>query len=240
MPQPLYERTRQAIQRLIEDGLRAGELLPTQAELARRFGTSLITVRRAMSELERAGLVQSVRGRGTVVCDPVVTDRLGQVTSWTDSVAGLGRHSQTGWSTVTREVPEVRIRHLLGLKARQAAIRLERLRLVGNEPVCLMTNLLPAARVPGMERTGLAGESLYRFLRERYGIVPASATETVSARLPTPAERRQLGRGRYPVMVVERLTLDTAGKPMEWAVLVARADRYSFQIKLFNRHKAPA
>ncbi len=46
---------------------RVGSLLPTEAELARRFGVSRHTVRDALSELRALGLIESRQGRGSVV-----------------------------------------------------------------------------------------------------------------------------------------------------------------------------
>lgn len=67
-PSPLY---RQLTDRLA-GAIRSGELanaqpLPTQKQLARWLGISQITVRRAMSDLMTAGLIQTTRGSGTVV-----------------------------------------------------------------------------------------------------------------------------------------------------------------------------
>ena len=47
--------------------LAPNSLLPTEVQLARRFGVSRITVRGALDVLERSGLVSRLRGRGTIV-----------------------------------------------------------------------------------------------------------------------------------------------------------------------------
>src|SRR5256885_1032088 len=64
-PRPLYARVEQALLERIHRRYRPGDLLPTQQELAREFGTSLITVKRALDEIARRGLLRSTRGRGT-------------------------------------------------------------------------------------------------------------------------------------------------------------------------------
>ena len=51
-PRPLYARVEQALLARIHRRYRPGDLLPTQQQLAREFGTSLITVKRAHQPLE--------------------------------------------------------------------------------------------------------------------------------------------------------------------------------------------
>src|SRR6266702_999159 len=67
----LYERVVDLVEQLIADrGLRPGDMLPSYTELADQAGVSLITVRRALEELERAGRVRRHQGLGTFVARP--------------------------------------------------------------------------------------------------------------------------------------------------------------------------
>ncbi len=59
----------QQLQEMLVNGTyRPGDLLPSQRSLAERFGTSLASVREAISILAAAGLIEAQPGRGTVVC----------------------------------------------------------------------------------------------------------------------------------------------------------------------------
>jgi DNA-binding GntR family transcriptional regulator len=231
---PLYEQTRQNIFQMIQRRLSPGDLLPTQEELSRQFGASLITIKRALNELAKDQIVESIRGRGTVVKGGNITDSRQGISSWTDSVAGLGERPQTGWTTLERHVPEAPIRHLLNLKARQPVVTVNRLRLVDDKPICLMKNCLPATRVPGLEESGLSHESLYHCLEERYGLRFRKASETVRARKSTARERKHLGKDATIVLEIERVTEDGNGIPLEWAQVIAHSDRYTYQIQLIN------
>lgn len=230
---PLYEQARLQILSLIQTGLCTGDLLPTQEELSRRMGASLITIKRALQELARDGVVQSIRGRGTVVKKPTtILDQRKGVSSWTDSITSLGQEPRTTLLRLERVVPAQKVRHQLNTGSREAVIHLERLRSVADKTICLMRNFIPAALVPGLEEEGLHGESLYQCLRERYGIEPSDAKESLRARLVSPEERVLLGADTEVVLTIERLTKDASGRIIEWAEVSARADRYVYETEL--------
>src|SRR5260370_38265941 len=69
----LYERVVELVEQLIaEQGLVPGDMLPSYTDLAGQAGVSLITVRRALDELEPAGWVRRHQGRGTLLALPRV------------------------------------------------------------------------------------------------------------------------------------------------------------------------
>lgn len=65
---PFYVQLKQTLQREIQEGVYApGELIPTEVELCRQYGISRHTVRQALSELVKEGVVYRVPGKGTFV-----------------------------------------------------------------------------------------------------------------------------------------------------------------------------
>src|ERR1700716_4344129 len=68
-PMPLYAQLTRAIQFAIATGrLRPGEQLPTVRQLAVDLRVNANTVARVYAELERAGVIETKRGVGSVVC----------------------------------------------------------------------------------------------------------------------------------------------------------------------------
>jgi len=85
---PFYRQIVDQIADLIRSGqLEAGAQLPSVRELAAQLLVSLITVRRAYSDLENAGLIVLRQGYGTYVADDVVAASREQALS--DARAGL-------------------------------------------------------------------------------------------------------------------------------------------------------
>jgi len=67
-PDPIYEQIlRQIKQRIISGELKAGDALPSLRQLAKNLGISIITTKRAYEELERAGFIDAVSGKGCFV-----------------------------------------------------------------------------------------------------------------------------------------------------------------------------
>ncbi|AMB94044.1 GntR family transcriptional regulator [Aerococcus sanguinicola] len=66
--QPIYEQIIQEIQgQILKGSLTPGQQLPSLRQLARDLNVSIITTKRAYEELEQAGFVQSIPGKGTFV-----------------------------------------------------------------------------------------------------------------------------------------------------------------------------
>jgi DNA-binding GntR family transcriptional regulator len=231
----LYAQVEARLLERIQSNFRPGQLLPTQQALAREFGASLITIKRALHDLARRGHLQSTRGRGTVVTRPVVSDDRSEIPSWTDAMTGLGREPRTVSSTVQVRVPSRELARLLGLRSRERSVRLERLRTLDGRPFCLMTNELPWSLVPDLPDHGLPGESLYAWLRKQHRLVPHRADEEVAARPPLPREAKFLGADVPIVLVIRRHTRLADGRPLEVAEMAADARQYRYRVEISKK-----
>ncbi|KAF1296662.1 GntR family transcriptional regulator [Enterococcus sp. JM4C] len=76
MSQPLYKKIMSDLQQAIQTGeLAIDSQLPTEKELSETYGVSRITSKRALTELEQAGLIYRIQGRGSFVKEPVHTPK---------------------------------------------------------------------------------------------------------------------------------------------------------------------
>jgi GntR family transcriptional regulator len=75
---PLYYQLQEVLKEQIESGVWApGEALPSEPELARRFGISRVVVRQALAILEDDRQIVRIKGRGTFVAEPKLDARAG-------------------------------------------------------------------------------------------------------------------------------------------------------------------
>lgn len=88
---PLSEQIRQALVAAIENGeLLPDQQLPTESQLAGQFGVSLAPVRTALGQLEQAGAIRKVRGRGSFVAPHAPSIEIGATPSIIDALRRSG------------------------------------------------------------------------------------------------------------------------------------------------------
>lgn len=159
-----------------------GSRLPTEVQLAQRFGVSRPTVRAALRELEAQGLVRTQHGVGTFVVDqPPIQAGLERLDSITDSIRAMGRIPGMIYaSRMTRQVmPEEA--DFMGVPGDTTVLELRRTITADAEVVAYSYDLIPAALLPPeFDCSSLSG-SLFAFFRRELGIEPHHASAEVHA-----------------------------------------------------------
>ena len=127
-----------------------GDRLPTERELAERYGCSLITVRRALGELVREARLERTRGRGTFVLPPRFDVDFAGTLSFTEEMQTRGLDPATQLVAARPEAAGETVAAALDLELGSPTLYLERLRLADGEPLLLEQVHLPAERFPGL------------------------------------------------------------------------------------------
>jgi GntR family transcriptional regulator len=167
-PVPLHHQVYLDLRAAIDAGeWRPGDLLPPERLLAGRYGCSLITVRRALTELTREGRIQRTRGRGTTVLPPRIERDFAGTLSFTEEMQDRGLDPETRLIAARPESAGETVASALGIEAGSPTLYLERLRVAGGEPLLLEQVHLPAERFPGLLASDLEHGSLYDLLTTR-------------------------------------------------------------------------
>jgi GntR family transcriptional regulator len=232
---PLYVQVRETLRGEYSQ-LPPQTAIPTELELIERFGVSRITLRRAVDDLVVDGLLERHQGRGTFTSVPKLTHELNAISSWTEQLRALGYKPRTAQGICKEVSPPRRVAHALDLKPDENVMMLRRTRLVGEEPISLMTNYIPSRLVPNFGQESEGTESLYELLEQRYHLVPDRATDTVETRSATDEEAETLCIEPWsPVLVVTRVSFLKDGSPLELAIAISRGDRYQYRVTLHGR-----
>jgi GntR family transcriptional regulator len=211
---------------------RPGDRLPPERELAQRYGCSLITVRRALSELAREQRIERTRGRGTFVLHPRVDLNFGGNRSFTDEMQTRGLDPATRLIAARPESAGEAVAAALDLELGSPTLYVERLRLAAGEPVLLEQVHLPAERFPGLLASDLEHNSLYDLLVERYATRIVRAREALEPVLLRTREAQLLDQapGR-PALLIEGVAYAADGRPIEFARSYVRGDRTRYYVE---------
>jgi DNA-binding GntR family transcriptional regulator len=231
---PLYHQLAERFRAAIGDGsIAVGGLLGNELAIAKRFGVSRSTIKRAISELVDLGLVVRLPGGGTRVVHYRI-DRPLRLSGLFDDLVGGAEHART--AVLVNEVgpaPEEIASRLRVLREEPLRL-LRRLRIAGGEPLAILENYLPTSRVD-IEAADLESAGLYQAMRAA-GVRARVANQRIGAREGTEEECRLLQAPPLsPMVTTERLTHDDAGRPIEWGRHTYRASRYSLTVTLVGR-----
>ena len=195
--------------RIATEQLGPHTLLPSERELAEQHGVS----RRPP--------------RGTFVAEPRVRFHIG---SFSEEVSRLGRRPAARLLWAERQQPTPAVQLALALPDGAAVHVFHRLRSVDDAPVALETTFLPADLTPGILDTPEEG-SLWAVLRERYGMRLARSTAVRESIVLDDTASSQLAvRAGSAGTLLTRRTEDDAGRCVEYARDVYRADRAAFEV----------
>jgi DNA-binding GntR family transcriptional regulator len=237
-PVPLYHQIALQLEAAIVDGeLPSGARLENETDLARRWGLSRPTLRRAIQELVAKGMLVRRRGIGTQVVNHGHggVKRQLQLTSLYDDLERAGRNPTTDVLVHRFTSADDEIAGLLGLEVGDNILYLERVRNADGEPLALMRNWLPAELAATFTRGQLTDGGLYALFRSK-GVSPRIAWQRVGARGTTAEEGRALSvRKGTCALTMERMTYDDTGRAVELGRHVYRADLYSFEVMVVDR-----
>ena len=218
---------------LAADEWKRGDRLPTERELAARYGCSLITVRRALDELAREGRHERTRGRGTFVTAPAILRDISGHVGFADEMRSLGAQPYSVVVTARQEPASLATARALRMEPRAEILYLERVRGADGVPLLLEQVRLPASMFPGLLAHDFGrDESLWQVLRNDYGLPVLRWQEVLSATVPSAREATLLGlRTRRPSVQFEGVALTTNDRPIEHSRTVVSPERARYFVE---------
>lgn len=237
--QPVYLQIAESITGLIKGGtLPVGFVLPPERELCQRFGVSRMTLRQAVGILEREGLVESHRGRGTFVAPNRLRKQQQELRSFTEEIRSRGGKPQSQLLSFKLAEPTPSAREIFQLDDSGRVYEIRRLRLKDDVPLAVEVAQIAQRFCPRLERFDLQRNSLYQILEDSYGLRLGHSMEEISAQLPDAQNRKLLGISKHDaVLVIDRTTYTDHGDALEVTKSTYRGDLYSAVVHSVRKQK---
>jgi GntR family transcriptional regulator len=233
---PLYHQIQQLIRhRVAKNHYSPGSQIPSEHELCRELKVSRITVREALKELVREGMLLKVQGKGTFVApDAALPLPPIKYTGALEDIYERVLRLDVVDVEMSRVPVPPSLRQLLGLPAYETEVTcIKRLRNINGEPFSFTVNYLPVSIGDRIRKEDLFTAPLMAILEGEINIPIRRADETVEA---APADPEVSSRLRipvlYPVMHVTRTMYTEGDKPFELVETFYRADKYKYSVSL--------
>jgi GntR family transcriptional regulator len=230
-PVPKYFQLREILLDLIENELTVDAPVPSERELAARYGLSRMTARQAVEHLVSEGRLYRVQGKGTFVASPKIDMPL-RLTSFTEDMQSrgmtpgardLGRRLTTASAAVARE---------LAMEAGAPVYIIERLRTADGVPMALERSHIPAHLAPDLLDRSLENRSLYELLATAYGVALDRGDQIIEAGIADSGDARLLGLPAGSAVLLLQRRCWAGAVAVEYAVSTYRADRYQLRASL--------
>lgn len=233
---PFYLQLREVIRSKIEEGEYAGGCaIPSESQLAERYGVNRLTVRTAVDALVSEGMLRRIQGKGVyVVATPIARDL--------DLLQGFRQTMREH-----NAVPSVRIlvqatrpagskyAAILRVNPEDNILYVRRLNSANGSPIALEESFISLSRAPQFDEVDLSVFDLYSAMA-LHGIVPVRAWETLDLVSVPASDARMLGIApKDRVLLFTSTSYDANGVPVEHTRSYTRGDTCCYDITIGNK-----
>ena len=236
-PVPVYYQIAVDIKsRIMRHEWDLNQRLPTETELAAQYEVSRITLRQAIAELEKDGIVKKERGRGAYIhADPSpYVNELNYILASVDRITQNDRFIKADileQRIVTDLFPAV-YEHL-HIEPTNEAVYIKRLFSIGGRPVAICRSHIPVKLAPGLDQKDLVAASVSNTLKKYYSLSPVRVDDYIEAVRSTKSESMLLNcASDTPLILIEGTSFLEGDIPLEYSCTIWSGDYVRFHLPL--------
>lgn len=237
-PVPLYTQIREILRARIFDGTyQAHEQMPSESELMRAFEVSRITVRQALGDLQKQGLIFKIHGKGTYVSQPKAFQNLGRLQGFGEAMSSMGYETFSKVVNFQIVAADKTVAKKLHLAENDMVAEIRRVRYLNRAPISLDVSYLPQAVGERLIKEDLTNRDIFLILENDYGYSLGQAELQIEAMLADESLGRliHLEEGS-PILRIERLTYTVANQPLDFEYLYYRGDAFQYRLRIERGH----
>lgn len=238
-PVPLYSQLKELLRTKILDGsYPSHSQMPSESELGKIYKVSRITVRQALSDLQKEGLIFKIHGKGTFVSKPKAFQNVSRLQGLAEAMSQMGYEVINQLRSFKFVPANTQIATRLHIAEGTQVTEIKRVRLINREPVSLEITYVPQALGEQLEKADLVTRDIFLIIENDCGIALGHADLAIDAVLAeaelTQALKVEEGA---PIMRIERLTHAADGTPIDFEHLYYRGDAFQYHLRI-DRHGA--
>lgn len=217
-------------QKILNGELKPGDKIESEMEIQKMYGVSRITARQAILDLEKEGMVNRGRGKGTfVIWKPAIKEHLSTIRSFTHEMQLHGRVPGTTNFTIKKEEVDEAVAQIFNLHgADKEMYCFRRVRTADDVKLVYVISYFPLdTEIPGGE--DVYNPAAYDQLAEFKIGTPARIEEEFSAEIPDDEVRTSLNIPKtQPVLARKRISYDAQDKIIDYTICYYRGDLYTY------------
>ena len=231
---PLYAQLRDRLRTdILEGRLKPQQQLPSESELIAANGVSRITVRQALNDLLKEGLIVKVHGKGSFVAPPRVTQDLTQLRGLAEAVSAQGRTIHTRVLSWTDLPASPELARELAVAPGAGLSELQSLRYLNREPLSLNLSFMTRALGARLRKIDLQSRDLLNTFEADLGLAIGHAEMSISAVAAGRLQAKHLRvRAGTPLLRVHRVLFAKDGEPLHSETASYRSDEFSYKLRL--------
>lgn len=236
---PLYSQLKQVIkEEIIRGTYLPGQQLPSESVFCEKYGVSRITARRAITDLVKEGVLQSLQGKGTFVKEAKVRRELISVGGFTESTMESGKTPSSQILSSTVISPDEHLMSVFKLNPDDELLNLHRLLLIDNEPFIIETSYYPLKFLPKLEQFIGEKTSTYKILKEKYNIEITRSEKTMDVVTATDYEAKLFRCDvSTPLYLIEKTAFDQYKRPIHLSKSLFVTNKVTFTFTVENEVK---
>jgi GntR family transcriptional regulator len=235
---PLHTQLRDLLRARILDGEYAqNSRMPSESELGAMFKVSRITVRQALGDLQKEGLIFKIHGKGTFVSKPKAFQNVSTLQGLAESMTGRGFEVINRLRSLRLVPADKLIAQRLNVAEGETVTQIKRVRLINREPVSLEVTWLPGHLGERLQNADLVTRDIFLILENDCGLSLGHADLAIDAVLADDDLTQALNvEAGSPIMRIERLTHTADGQPVDFEHLYYRGDAFQYRLRI-DRHR---
>ena len=230
---PMHSQIREIIRRRVLDGTYAPHSqMPSESQMMEAFQVSRITIRQALGDLQKEGLIFKVAGKGSFVAKPKAFQNLSRLQGFGEAMSPSGYETFSQVLSTRRTAANEVVAKRLKLSLGAPVFEIQRLRYLNREPISVDVSYFPLALGERLAQEDLATRDIFVILENDLGQQLTHADVQIEAISADESLARHLGIAEAsPLLRIERLT-HAGDEPIDFEYLYYRGDAFQYRLRI--------